>query len=105
MDLSKYLTDIPGVGKVIAAAFIAETGNLDRFDHWKQIQRLAGLNLTEQSSGQHKGKTKISKRGRPGLRRVIYILGDKGMLVNAEMRQYYNYLRQRPNNQLKHTYS
>ena len=102
LDIGKYLTSVPGVGKIIAASFIAETGNLDRFDDWKQIRKIAGLNLVEQSSGQHKGKTKISKRGRPDLRRIIYIIGDKGMLVSPEMRGYYNYLRHRQTNQLKH---
>lgn len=102
LDIEKYLTSVPGVGKIIAASFIAETGDLNRFDDWKQVRKMAGLNLVEQSSGQHKGKTKISKRGRPDLRRIIYIIGDKGMLVSPEMRGYYNYLRHRQTNQLKH---
>lgn len=102
LDLSPYLTSIPGVGDISSAMFIAETGDLSRFSDWKQIQKLAGLNLTEQSSGQHKGKTTISKRGRPGLRHILYMIGDKGMLVNPEMRQYYNYLRKRASNQLSH---
>lgn len=102
LDIEKYLTSVPGVGKIVAASFIAETGDLNRFDDWKQVRKMAGLNLVEQSSGQHKGKTKISKRGRPDLRRIIYIIGDKGMLVSPEMRGYYNYLRHRQTNQLKH---
>lgn len=103
LDLDNILTSVPGVGSVTAASFIAETGDLARFDDWKQIRKLAGLNLVEQSSGQHKGKTTISKRGRPGLRKVIYIIGDKGMLVSPEMMSYYQYLRHRNTNQLKHT--
>ena len=59
LDIGKYLTSVPGVGKITAASFIAETGNLDRFDDWKQIRKMAGLNLVEQNSGQHKGKIKI----------------------------------------------
>ena len=102
LDISTYLTSVPGVGKVTAAAFVAETGDLSRFDDWKQVRKMAGLNLVEQSSGMHKGKTTISKRGRPGLRKVIYILGDKGMLVSPEMMMYYQYLRHRPSNQLTH---
>ena len=102
LDIEQYLVSVPGVGKVTAASFIAETGDLNRFDDWKQLRKLAGLNLVEQSSGQHKGKTKISKRGRPELRRIIYIIGDKGMLVSPEMMELYQYLRHRPNNQLKH---
>lgn len=102
LDIADYLTSVPGVGNVTAASFIAETGDLSRFDDWKQVRKLAGLNLVEQSSGQHKGKTKISKRGRPDLRRIIYIIGDKGMLVSPEMMAFYQYLRHRPTNQLSH---
>ncbi len=102
LNISQYLTSVPGIGKVTAASFISETGDLDRFNDWKQIRKLAGLNLVEHSSGQHKGKTKISKRGRPGLRRVIYIIGDKGMLVSPEMMSFYQYLRHREHNQLSH---
>lgn len=102
LDVGRYLTSVPGVGDVIAASFIAETGDLDRFEDWKQLRKLAGLNLVEQSSGQHKGKTKISKRGRPGLRRLVYLIGDKGMLVSPEMMAFYQYLRHRPENSLKH---
>ena len=102
LDIADYLMSVPGVGSVTAASFIAETGDLCRFSDWKQIRKLAGLNLVEQSSGQHKGKTKISKRGRPDLRRIIYIIGDKGMLVSPEMLAFYQYLRHRPTNQLSH---
>lgn len=102
LDVGRYLTSVPGVGDVVAASFIAETGDLDRFEDWKQLRKLAGLNLVEQSSGQHKGKTKISKRGRPGLRRLVYLIGDKGMLVSPEMMAFYQYLRHRPENSLKH---
>ncbi|MDL2272982.1 IS110 family transposase [Oscillospiraceae bacterium OttesenSCG-928-G22] len=102
LDIAQYLTSVPGVGTVTAAGFIAETGDLSRFDDWKQIRKMAGLNLVEQSSGQHRGKTRISKRGRPALRCIIYIIGDRGMLVSPEMQMYYQYLRHRPVNQLKH---
>lgn len=102
LDIAPYITSVPGVGNVTAASFIAETGDLNRFQDWKQIRKLAGLNLVEQSSGTHKGKTSISKRGRPDLRRTIYIIGDKGMLVSREMMAYYQYLRHRNSNQLHH---
>ena len=102
LDIAPFITSVPGVGNVTAASFIAETGDLNRFQDWKQIRKLAGLNLVEQSSGTHKGKTSISKRGRPDLRRTIYIIGDKGMLVSREMMAYYQYLRHRGSNQLHH---
>jgi len=77
-DLSEILQSMKGVGTVISAAFLGEVGEISRFDDWKQVRRLAGLNLVENSSGQQKSKTKISKRGRPYLRHMLYMAGISG---------------------------
>ena len=66
------MLSVPGVGIVTVAGFLAEVGDLSSYDHWRQIQKLAGFNLKENSSGKHKGKTKITKRGRPRLRALLY---------------------------------
>ena len=66
------LLAIKGVGLVTIAGFIAEIGDIRRFKSPKQIQRYAGLELVENSSGKHKGKSKISKRGRRKLRKILY---------------------------------
>jgi transposase len=63
---------IPGVGWVTVAGFLAEVGNLSHYSHPRQIQKLAGLNLKENSSGKHKGQTHITKRGRPRLRALLF---------------------------------
>src|SRR5690554_7430974 len=68
----KEVLKIKGIGLVTAAGFMAEVGDLSRFDHPKQIQKLAGLNIRENSSGKHKGKTTISKRGRRRLRALLF---------------------------------
>ena len=94
------LQSMRGIGVVISAAFLGEVGDISRFDDWKQIRRLAGLNLVEDSSGKQKSKTKISKRGRPYLRYMLYMAGSSGCLHNEEMRQYYHYLRKRSINPL-----
>jgi hypothetical protein len=38
------MISIPGVGLVTVAGFIAEVGNLEDYNHPRQIQKLAGLN-------------------------------------------------------------
>ncbi len=53
------------------AGFLAEVGDLSKYDHGQQIIRLAGLNLKENSSGKRKGKTGISKRGQSTLRALL----------------------------------
>lgn len=98
--LGKYLTSIPGVGTVSAAAFIAEIGNPDDYGNYKQIQKKAGLNLKENSSGKHKGKTTISKRGRPTLRQLGYQIAFVAVAKNPEMKKFYQHLITRLNNPL-----
>jgi len=101
LQLGKVLQSMLGVGAIISAAFIGEVGDISRFTNWKQVRSLAGLNLVENSSGQHKGKTKVSKRGRPYLRHMLYMAGECGCRCNPEMRKFYRYLRDRKNNPLK----
>ncbi len=95
LELGELLQSMKGVGPIISAVFLGEVGDASRFDSWKQVRKLAGMNLVEQSSGQHKGKTKISKRGRPYLRHM-----QSGATHNPEMRGYYRCLRERKQNPL-----
>ena len=53
------------------ARIIAETGPLSDFDSHKQLLRYAGMDLRVRQSGKFVGKTKISKRGRSALRKVL----------------------------------
>ena len=64
--------EIKGVGIKTVAGFFAEIGDIKRFTSAKQIIKLAGLNLRQNSSGQHKGETTISKRGRSRLRALLF---------------------------------
>jgi len=100
LQLGKVLQSMSGVGSIISAAFLGEVGDISRFDNWKQVRSLAGLNLVENSSGKHKGKTKVSKRGRPYLRHMLYLAGECGCRCNPEMHKFYRYLRDRKNNPL-----
>jgi transposase len=61
---AKEMSDIKGVGDMAVVGFFAEVGDLHRYDHPRQLLKLAGLNLRKNESGQHRGKTTISKRGR-----------------------------------------
>ena len=76
LQLGKILQSMLGVGPIISAAFVGEVGDISRFSSWKQVRSLAGLNLVENSSGKHKSKTKVSKRGRTYLRHMLYMAGD-----------------------------
>lgn len=99
--LGEYLLSIPGVGVVTAAGFLGEIGDPGRYSHWKQIQKLAGYNLVEQSSGQKRGQRSISKRGRPGLRSLLYRASMTLVAKNKEFRTLYHHFLTRPTNPLK----
>ena len=57
------MLSIDGIGLVTVAGFTSEVGDISRFKNPKQIQKYAGFELIENSSGKHKGRTTISKRG------------------------------------------
>lgn len=95
------LISIPGVGVVSAAMLVGEIGDINRFDSYEQIRRYAGLNLVENSSGKHQGKTTVSKRGRSLLRSILYKMAFTMIGNNEEMKELYKYLTTRKDNQLK----
>lgn len=56
-----------------AAVFLGSIGNPQVYDSSRQILRIAGLSMVERSSGQVRGKVRVSKRGRPELRRQAFM--------------------------------
>lgn len=95
------MLSIKGVGITTAAGFIAEVGDLSRFSSPKQIQKLAGLNLVESSSGKHKGQTTISKRGRSRLRSILFKVMMPLVAKNDEFKKLHEYYTTRQENPLK----
>lgn len=95
------ILSVPGIGVVTAASFLGEIGDPMRFENPRQISRMAGYNLVEESSGKNKSGTVISKRGRKNLRSILYQMAFTLVAVNEEMKALYAYLKTRPNNPLK----
>lgn len=95
------LMAIKGVGLLTVASFVAEVGDISRFKSPKQIQKLAGLAITENSSGKHKGKTGISKRGRKRLRHAMFQVILPLIRNNEEFKELHKYFTQREKNPLK----
>lgn len=87
----KYLIQMKGVGALTAGIFLGETGNLKEYQNFKQVEKLAGLNLIENSSGKHFGQKRMSKRGRSLLRHVLYRIGIVSIKWNEEFRKIYQY--------------
>ncbi len=97
---AEKILEIKGVGLVTAATFVGEVGDIRRFQDPRQIQKLAGLNLVENSSGKHKGKTRISRRGRRRLRHGLFMAMITILATNSEFRQLHQKNITRENNPL-----
>jgi len=62
-----------GLGVISVLTIIAETNGFEQITSRKQLESYAGYDVIENSSGDHKGKTKISKRGNVHLRTATYM--------------------------------
>ncbi len=69
---SVSLLSIKGLGVVTVAGLIGEVGDFKKFDTHAEIMKLAGFDLFEVSSGQHRGQRHISKRGRALMRKLLF---------------------------------
>lgn len=69
---SSHILSIKGIGEITVAGVIGEVGDFNKFDTISEIEKLVGLDLFEISSGRHKGKRRITKRGRSLLRKLLY---------------------------------
>jgi transposase len=70
---AEQLLTIPEIGSVTVATILGETGDLRQYRSAEALIKLAGLNLYSLSSGTFHGRTRITRRGRPLLRRIIYL--------------------------------
>lgn len=98
---ARFLRSIPGVGVVTAASFLGEIGEPTQYTDWRQIQKLAGLNLVENSSGQHQGRRTLSKRGRGSLRALLYRAALTMVAKNPVFRALYRWFVERPGRPLE----
>ncbi len=98
---SQELLKIKGIGIKSIAGFIAEVGDIRRFSSPKQIQKLAGLSLRENSSGKHKGETTISRRGRARLRGILFNAVIPLLATNTSFQTIHAHYTKREDNPLK----
>ena len=86
---AECLTSIPGVAPASAAVFFGLIGDPRSYESSRQVLRLAGLSLVEHSSGTHQGTKRISKRGRPLLRKQAFMLALAAVKRNGIFREQY----------------
>lgn len=97
-EMARYLKEIPyshmilslkGVGPVTTAGLIGEVGDFTKFGTISEVLKLAGLDLYEVSSGKHRGKLRISKRGRPLIRKLLYLAALSTVRKGGVMHEWY----------------
>lgn len=95
------LMEIKGIGLKSVSCFIAEVGDIRRFDNPKQLQKLEEYAIVADSSGKYNGESRISHRGRKRLRYALYEAAISVMGKNKEFREIHDSYRTRKKNPLK----
>lgn len=88
---AKKMLAIRGVNATSLAGILGEAGDLSGYSHGNALLRHAGLNLAEASSGKWRGKMVLSKRGRPRLRRFLYLMTMCMVMTNPDVRALHHY--------------
>jgi len=96
-----YLASVPGIGDVTVVDLLSEVGSLSQYAHPRQLIKLAGLTLRENSSGQQKGQKRISKRGRRKLRALLFRVMMPLIKHNQAFKQLHEYYTTRTVNPLR----
>jgi transposase len=100
LKVTDLLATIPGLTLSGAAAILAETGDPTRFPHARSMVKHAGLNPTENTSATFTGRTRTSKRGRPGLRLAAWRGAWGAIRHNPVLAARYTHLTTREDNRL-----
>lgn len=97
----QWLKTVPGLGDATIVELLSEIGSFSHYQDPRQLLKLAGLTLRENSSGQHKGQKRISKRGRRRLRALLFRVMMPMIRHNEAFRQLHDYYTNRTNNPLR----
>jgi len=80
---AQALLTIPWVAPVTAATFLGCVGNPKAYTSSAQILKLAGLSLVERSSGVTQGRRRLSKQGKPVLRRHAFMFALRSVRADG----------------------
>ena len=96
LEETPYLRTIPGLGWASVAGLLAHVGAITKYRHGRQLIKLAGTNPSRRDTGQTVGRgQRMSRRGRAGLREVMYLATISCLQHNPRIRAHYDRLIQR----------
>lgn len=70
--VKKIADSISGIGKASVACIAAETFGFELFFSMGQLTSFTGYDIIENQSGNHRGKTRISKKGNAHIRKALF---------------------------------
>lgn len=96
---SRCLLSIRGIGYITVAGLLAELGPLSNYHNARQLIKMAGTNPTEaESGGKSTSHTPMSKKGRAGLRWVLWSAAVNLVRLNEDFRSWAKARRERAAN-------
>jgi transposase len=85
----QHVTDIKGIGPVLAASLVAEIGDIHRFPRLESLVAYAGIDPSVFASGEFTAtETHMSKRGSPYLRRALWLAAVSASRSNPDLAAY-----------------
>jgi transposase len=89
MPSAPYLLSIPGIGPLSAAVFLGELGDPAYFHNARQIVKYAGYDPQESDSGSWVSRRFISKKGRWLLRKYLFFMSMRVVVLSKYFQNYY----------------
>ena len=87
----KLLMSIDGVGEVLSANLLATTEGFTRYNTPRELACHAGVAPFRYTSGTSiKGKTRVSKQARKGLKTIVHMAATSVIRLKGELKDYYD---------------
>ncbi len=85
-EFFEVLVSVPGISDISATRLIGECRDLNLFEHYKQIEKMAGSNVRICDSGKYAGMRRLNKLGNKRLLKLIYIMTTQTARFMPEVR-------------------
>ena len=85
-EFFEVLVSVPGISDLSTARLIGECRDLSLFEHYKQIEKMAGSNIRLCDSGKYAGTRRINRMGNRRLLKLIYIMTTQTARFMPEVR-------------------
>ena len=89
------ITAIKGIGPITVVKLLAETDGFRNVSSIRGLVSYGGLDVVQNESGQHKGKTRISKKGNSYIRTALYMPAMSAIQHDPKSKRTYESLNER----------